>query len=99
MKSIGLIGGMSWESTVFYYRLVNESIKQHLGDSTLRKWSSTAFTISTEAFGGRFRMSLTQMSPGTNSSNFDICLRPIPVPGYDKRWTGRLDHVQRIGTS
>lgn len=31
MKTIGLIGGMSWESTVEYYRLVNEGIKTRLG--------------------------------------------------------------------
>ena len=27
MKTIGLIGGMSWESTVPYYRQINEAIK------------------------------------------------------------------------
>jgi aspartate racemase len=31
MKTIGLLGGMSWESTVTYYRLVNEIIKEQLG--------------------------------------------------------------------
>jgi aspartate racemase len=31
MKTIGLIGGMSWESTVHYYRIVNETVKQRLG--------------------------------------------------------------------
>ena len=31
MKVIGLIGGMSWESTVEYYRLINESVKERLG--------------------------------------------------------------------
>lgn len=31
MKVIGLIGGMSWESTVPYYRLINETVKQRLG--------------------------------------------------------------------
>jgi aspartate racemase len=31
LKVIGLIGGMSWESTVPYYRHINESIKQGLG--------------------------------------------------------------------
>ena len=31
MKTIGLIGGMSWESTVPYYRLINEAIKERLG--------------------------------------------------------------------
>lgn len=31
MKTIGLIGGMSWESTVPYYRTINETIKERLG--------------------------------------------------------------------
>ncbi|EBN1688624.1 aspartate/glutamate racemase [Salmonella enterica] len=31
MKTIGLLGGMSWESTVPYYRLINEGIKTRLG--------------------------------------------------------------------
>lgn len=31
MKTIGLIGGMSWESTVTYYRIINETIKDRLG--------------------------------------------------------------------
>ena len=31
MKTIGLIGGMSWESTVPYYRQINEAIKAALG--------------------------------------------------------------------
>ena len=31
MKTIGLIGGMSWESTSTYYNLINEGIKQNLG--------------------------------------------------------------------
>ena len=31
MKTIGLIGGMSWESTVSYYRIVNTVIKEELG--------------------------------------------------------------------
>lgn len=31
MKTIGLLGGMSWESTVSYYRAINEGIKAVLG--------------------------------------------------------------------
>lgn len=31
MKTIGLLGGMSWESTVGYYRTINEGIKNSLG--------------------------------------------------------------------
>ncbi|MBA7503273.1 L-aspartate/glutamate-specific racemase [subsurface metagenome] len=31
MKKIGLIGGMSWESSLEYYRIINETVKQKLG--------------------------------------------------------------------
>ncbi len=31
MKTIGLIGGMSWESTIPYYRIINEEVKNRLG--------------------------------------------------------------------
>ena len=31
MKTIGLLGGMSWESTVGYYRAINEGVKNILG--------------------------------------------------------------------
>lgn len=31
MKTIGLLGGMSWESTELYYRLINEETKRQLG--------------------------------------------------------------------
>jgi aspartate racemase len=31
MRTIGLIGGMSWESTAIYYRLANEMVRERLG--------------------------------------------------------------------
>jgi aspartate racemase len=31
MKTIGLIGGMSWESSIEYYRIINETIRDKLG--------------------------------------------------------------------
>lgn len=31
MKTIGMIGGMSWESTAVYYRIINETVKGRLG--------------------------------------------------------------------
>lgn len=31
MKIIGLIGGMSWESTVSYYQMINATVKEKLG--------------------------------------------------------------------
>lgn len=31
MRTIGMIGGMSWESSAIYYWMVNEAVKQRLG--------------------------------------------------------------------
>ena len=32
MKTIGMIGGMSWKSSMEYYRIINEAIQERLGD-------------------------------------------------------------------
>jgi aspartate racemase len=32
MRTIGLLGGMSWESTLHYYRLINEEVRRRLGE-------------------------------------------------------------------
>ncbi|TPJ29005.1 aspartate/glutamate racemase family protein [Mesorhizobium sp. B2-7-2] len=42
MKTLGLIGGMSWESTAIYYRLLNEIVRERLGglhSAKLLLWS------------------------------------------------------------
>ncbi len=42
MKTLGLIGGMSWESTAIYYRLLNEIVREQLGglhSAKLLLWS------------------------------------------------------------
>ena len=31
MKTIGLIGGMSWESSAVYYELINKKVRENLG--------------------------------------------------------------------
>ncbi len=31
MKTIGLIGGTTWESTITYYEVINETVKEHMG--------------------------------------------------------------------
>jgi len=31
MKTIGMIGGMSWESSIEYYRIINEAVRAELG--------------------------------------------------------------------
>ncbi|WP_367578228.1 aspartate/glutamate racemase family protein [Snodgrassella alvi] len=33
MKTIGLIGGMSWESSAEYYRMINEQVRDRLGST------------------------------------------------------------------
>ena len=33
MKTIGLLGGMSWESSLEYYRILNEEVKKQMGGS------------------------------------------------------------------
>ncbi len=32
MKTIGMIGGMSWESTIEYYRILNETVKANFAE-------------------------------------------------------------------
>jgi aspartate racemase len=42
VKTLGLIGGMSWESTAIYYRLLNEIVRERLGglhSAKLLLWS------------------------------------------------------------
>ncbi|MGN6463451.1 MAG: aspartate racemase, partial [Pseudolabrys sp.] len=31
MRTLGLLGGMSWESTAVYYRRINEEVRARLG--------------------------------------------------------------------
>jgi len=31
VKTIGLIGGMSWESSIEYYRILNQTVRERLG--------------------------------------------------------------------
>lgn len=34
MKTIGLIGGLTWESTIEYYSIINEEVARRLGACT-----------------------------------------------------------------
>ena len=47
MKTIGLIGGMSWESSLEYYRLINQGVKAHLG--ALHSAQSLMYSVDFEA--------------------------------------------------
>jgi len=46
MKTIGLIGGMSWESSLEYYRIINEKVKEELGG--LHSAQSLMFSVDFE---------------------------------------------------
>jgi aspartate racemase len=57
MKTIGLIGGMSWESTAEYYRLVNEDVRERLGghhSAPLVLWSVDFAEIEAMQAGDRW---------------------------------------------
>ncbi len=44
-KVIGLIGGMSWESTITYYQVINETVKEALGGLHSLRYFSTAWIL------------------------------------------------------
>ena len=73
MKTIGLLGGMSWESTVTYYQIINTVVRGAAGGLHSAKWSSTAW-ISTR---------LRPASPAGTGREAEIC-RPPP-----RLWSGR----------
>ena len=57
MRQIGLIGGMSWESTADYYRLANEEVRSRLGglhSARLLVWSADFAEIEALQVQGRW---------------------------------------------
>lgn len=55
MKTLGLIGGMSWESTAIYYRHINEITRERLGglhSAQLLLWSFDFATIAERQHAG-----------------------------------------------
>ena len=57
MKVLGLLGGMSWESTVAYYRLINEETRARLGglhSAPLLLWSADFAEVEALQVAGRW---------------------------------------------
>jgi aspartate racemase len=57
MRTIGLIGGLSWESTVIYYQIINQRIRESLGGSHSANsliWSVDYTTVENLIFAGRW---------------------------------------------
>ncbi|MGL9621860.1 aspartate/glutamate racemase family protein [Bradyrhizobium sp. U531] len=57
MQTIGLIGGMSWESTALYYKLINERVRDRMGklhSAPLLLYSYDFEEIKQMQYGGRW---------------------------------------------
>ena len=54
MKTSGIIGGMSWESTVTYYQVINETIREELGG--LHSADILLYSIDFAPLGGFFHV-------------------------------------------
>lgn len=57
MRTIGLIGGLSWESTVIYYQVINRRVRERLGGSHSANsliWSVDYTTVEDLIFAGRW---------------------------------------------
>ncbi|GAB1515106.1 aspartate/glutamate racemase family protein [Actinophytocola sp. KF-1] len=57
MRTIGLIGGLSWESTVLYYQVINQRVRARLGGSHSANsliWSVDYTTVEDLIFAGRW---------------------------------------------
>ena len=57
MRTIGLIGGLSWESTAIYYQVVNQRVREHLGGSHSANsliWSVDYTTVEDLIFADRW---------------------------------------------
>lgn len=64
MKALGLIGGLSWESTAVYYRLLNEAVRRRLGglhSAPLLLWSFDFAGIEAMQAAGEWRQASEAM--------------------------------------
>ncbi|MBR0974658.1 MULTISPECIES: aspartate/glutamate racemase family protein [Bradyrhizobium] len=65
MQTIGLIGGMSWESTALYYKLINERVRDRMGklhSAPLLMYSYDFQEIKEMQYGGRWDEAAASLS-------------------------------------
>lgn len=80
MRTIGLIGGMSWESTVTYYQIINEEVHKQLGGLHSAKivlWSAEFDEIEKCQSSGNWAKSaeiLAQAAQGLEKAGADVVL-------------------------
>ncbi|WP_122057351.1 amino acid racemase [Klebsiella pneumoniae] len=64
MKTIGLLGGMSWESTIPYYRLINEGVKARLGAEGIVLCTNTMHKVA-DAIAARCQVPFLHIADAT----------------------------------
>lgn len=80
MKTIGLIGGMSWESSAVYYKLINEQIRAKLGGSHSAKMLMYSFDfneIKTLQYQGKWnelKEQIEQKARALKDAGADFCV-------------------------
>src|SRR5262245_37288119 len=74
MKTIGLIGGLSWHSTVDYYRYLNEQIQQRMGGYNSAKILLCSFN---------FEEIRTAKTPAERAAHFMRAARNLESSGAD----------------
>lgn len=110
MKRIGLLGGMSWESSIEYYRFVNEEVRERLGglhsaDCLLRSLdfalvgSMGPSRSGSRCGGGGARVPTpSQWNPGVRSTPFAIRM-PTSAARLRPRSYSRPDATDAHGSS
>ena len=71
MQTIGLIGGMSWESTALYYKLINEHVRERIGklhSAPLLLYSYDFEEIKQMQYAGRWAEADASRSPAVGDS-------------------------------
>jgi len=70
MQTIGLLGGMSWESSAVYYKLINEGVRERLGGLHSAKivlWSAEFQDVATKQAAGDWAALLDIMIEGAQA--------------------------------
>ena len=70
MQTIGLLGGMSWESSAVYYKLINEGVRSRLGglhSARIVLWSVEFQDVADKQAAGDWRSLLQLMIDGAKA--------------------------------
>ena len=98
MKTIGLIGGMSWESSLGYYQVINEKVKERLGGLHSAKSLMFSFDfaeIELLQHEGRWKEA-TQMMQKDMQTQERTVITSLPFMPQQKKMQKKLPGVHRV---